>query len=547
MKSPDAEAAAPSAHRTVWIGVALAALAFALYAPALRFGFVNWDDVDYVTGNPYLGRFDLAYLQWSFTTWWHLNWHPLTWVSYGIDHAIWGKNAFGFHLTNVVLHAVDTFLVFTLATRLFARSALSHGARLAGAVAVAALFAAHPLHVESVAWVSERKDVLYGAFTLLALLAYLRYAEAEPGARGIAYATTLALFALSALAKAMAVTLPAVLLILDAWPLGRLRDPRDRLRVAVVEKIPFFAISLGVIWLTVAAQRAGGALKVDQLSLVERLFVAERALGFYLAKLVAPVRLVPLYPLESAITPLRWDYLLAAVAIVAISAAAIALRRRAPALAAGWAFYIVTLLPVLGIVQIGEQAAADRYAYLPILGPLAVLGAAVAIAWDRRPALRTALAVAGLLVTLALGARTVAQIGVWRDSITLWEYVLAAYPGSPVAHYNLGYARLERSEFAEAEALFRQTIALQPSNSMALNELGRLAARRSAPREAVAYYEAAIAASPTFANPHFNLAHVYEYLGDRAAARRHFQAFVELAPPELAAEVAAVRQKLAAP
>jgi tetratricopeptide (TPR) repeat protein len=546
MKSgASADTPAPSGQRSTWIGLSLAAFAFALYLPSLRNGFVNWDDFDYLTSNPHLGSFDWAYVQWSFTTWWHLNWHPLTWISYGIDHAVWGLNPLGFHLTNVVLHAVNSFLVFALAERLFARSAYSAGAKLAGATATAVLFAAHPLHVESVAWVSERKDVLYVAFTLLALLSYLRYVSDAPRTRARAYAATLVLFALSALAKPMAVTFPVVLLILDAWPLRRLGDAADRMRIVLIEKLPFFAVSLGVSWLTVAAQQAGGALKTGELPLDERVFVAVKALGFYLAKLVAPVPLVPLYPLESPIDPLRWDYLFALLAIVAISAAAVVWRRRAPALAAGWAFYLVTLLPVIGLVQVGAQAAADRYTYLPILGPLALVGAAVAEVFDARPALRAALAAVGAMVLVALSALTVVQIAVWRDSITLWEHVLGAYPGSVTAHYNLGNEYLGRGDYPNAEAWFRRTIELQPRHVMALNELGGLAGRRSAPDEALQLYKLAIEVSPTFAQPHFNIAQIYEYQRDFESARRHYEIFVQVAPPKFAPQVAEVRRKLA--
>jgi tetratricopeptide (TPR) repeat protein len=540
----NAGAAASPGLRATWIGVALAAFAFALYLPSLQQGFVNWDDFYYITANPHLGRFDLAYLQWSFTTWWVLNWHPLTWISYGIDHAVWGKDAFGFHLTNVLLHAANTFLVFALGQRLFRRETLSTGATLAGAAVVAALFAVHPLHVESVAWVSERKDMLYTIFTLLALLAYLRYTQAEPKARLLAYAATLGLFALSALAKPMAVTFPAVLLLLDAWPLGRLGDAANRTRVAVVEKLPFVAISLGLTWLTVAAQQEGGALKTGELSLFERLFVAVKALGFYLAKLVAPITLVPLYPLESEITPLRWDYLLALLAVVAISTAAVVWRRRAPILAAGWAFYLNTLLPVLGIVQVGAQAAADRYMYLPILGPLAIVGAAAATVWDARPALRGALAAIAALVMVALGARTIVQIGVWRDSITLWEHVLAVYPGSVTAHYNLGTAFLEHDDFRKSEEWLRRAIELDPQHAMALEKLGDLAGTRGSPNSALRYYLTAIEASPTSALPHYKVARVYEHLRESESARRHYEAFLELAPPEFALRVAEVRRKL---
>jgi tetratricopeptide (TPR) repeat protein len=548
--TPRAGNVGPASERPVVLaGLAVSAIAFALYLPALRNGFVNWDDVEYLTSNPHLGRFDWRFVQWSFTTWWYANWHPLTWITYGVDRAIWGMNPLGFHLTNVAFHAANSFVVVQLAARLFRRAGVAADAGLCGAVVVGALFACHPLHVESVAWVSERKDVLYAFFTLLGVLRYLDFTAADSTRRERrrAYAWALAFFVLAVMSKPMALTFPLVLLILDAWPLARLADRTQWLRIVVVEKLPFYAVALASAVVTLLAQRAGGTLEMADLSLVERLIVAGRALGFYLAKLIAPVTLVPLYPLPPEISPLAWETLLALVAVAAITGLAWAMRHRAPLIAAAWAYYVVTLLPVLGLVKAGEQAAADRYTYLPMLGPLFVLGALAAVSWQasaEQPFRRRTGAALVAVVVLLLGARTVAQVAVWRDSFTLWEHVIRHEPDSVTAHYNLGYSHYLVENLDAAQVAYERALAIDPHYTAALNELGGIHFARGAYERAVPYLEAAVAAEPTTAHYHLNLAIAYEELGRFEPARQHYFAFIELAPPAQAARAAEIRKRL---
>ncbi|MGI9431180.1 MAG: tetratricopeptide repeat protein [Myxococcota bacterium] len=296
--------------------------------------------------------------------------------------------------------------------------------------------------------------------------------------------------------------------------------------------------------MTVAAQRAGGTHEMADLAFVERLFVAERALGFYLAKLVAPITLVPLYPLPPQISSLRWDFALAGLVVVAVTAAAWVLRRRAPVIAAGWAFYLVTLLPVIGLVQAGEQAAADRYTYLAMLGPLFVVAAFAATCWQAAGARRGAVIALAALVVALLGARTIAQIGVWKNSFTLWEHVLRHHPESVTAHYNLGYSHYLAGDPEAAEAAYLRALEVDPRYTAALNELGGLHFARGAYERAAPYLEAAVESAPEGANYHLNLAMTYEALRRFEDARRHYLAFIELAPPEQAARAAEIRIRL---
>jgi tetratricopeptide (TPR) repeat protein len=534
---------APRPPAVLWIALATAAGAALLYLPSLGNGFVNWDDADYVTGNALVqGPFDVAFVVWSFTTFTHLNWHPFTWLSLGLDHAAWGLDPFGFHLSNTLLYAANVFVVVVLAWRLLETRRAGPG-NVAAAALVGALFASHPLHVESVAWVSERKDLLYGLFFLLAVLAHLAYARAQaPIRRRVAYAAALVAFVAAALSKPMAVTLPVVLVIVDVVPLGRIATRTDALRLGVLEKLPHYAVSLVIAFLAVAAQRAGGALDVAQQSLWQRLWVAERAVGFYLAKLVAPFGLAPYYPHDPDFSPLGWEYLLSLVVLVGITTAAVRLRRRVPAFAAAWAYFVVSLLPVLGLVQVGGQSAADRYMYLAIGGPLLLLGAWAARAWEANRSRRVAVATIGAVVLVLLGWRSVDQMAIWKDSLGLWSHVLIVHPEATTAHFNLAQDRLTQGDTRGAERSLRNALETDPQHAPSLNELARVLDARGSVEQALELYRAAVAADPNLPEARYNLALILEKLGDLEAARPHYEAFVILAPPryaEVAAEIEA--------
>jgi tetratricopeptide (TPR) repeat protein len=523
------------------------ALAFALYVPALSFDFVNWDDWEYVVLNPHLRSLDLEYVRWCLGSYHAGNWHPVTLLSYGLDYAVWERAATGYHLTNVLLHAANSALVVWLVAALFGRVRTGAAGNAFGAAVVGLAFASHPLHVESVAWISERKDVLYGLFWLLSLIAWLAYTDpdADRRRRRFSYSISLAAFTLSALSKPMAVTLPLVLLILDVHPLRRITRRGDLLPIAIVEKLPFLCVALITGVLTLLAQSARGALGKADLSLADRLSVAAQALGFYLIQWALPRSLVPFYPLDPQSDPLAWPHLgWLVVGIVAVGLATV-LWRWAPAIWAGLAFYVVTLLPVLGIIEIGYQRAADRYMYLPLLGPTVLVGAAAARMWDGSARTRR-IAIAAALLALGLSSwRTIEQLPVWRSSLSLWNHVVAAYPGSPLARYNLGHALAMAGQPARAEAEWKRTLEIDPSYTPALYELGAAAGRRRDYRSARRYFEAVVASDPGNARGRLELAMVLETLGDRAEAARHYREFIRTSPPEYAEQVEFARSRLA--
>jgi len=546
----------------VMLAVGMAALGFGLQSAALSYGFVNWDDWDYVVFNPMLVELDLEFLKAAFTRFVLGNWHPLTMISYGLDRALWGEQASGFHATNLLLHAANCALVMALAWMLFRRAAGADRASVFAAAVVAGVFAAHPLHVESVAWISERKDVLYAFFWLVSLIAWLGHvalggrsetasepasepaSEALPesplatdpspaadsleGRRRRAYGLALVAFACSVMSKPMAVTLPVVLLLLDVYPLRRLGAGWPGLWRIVLEKLPFFAIALAAGIVTLVAQDEAGAIGFVELPPLARLWLAVRALGFYLAKFVAPFGLVPFYALSDDIPLAHWPYWSALVLVVCLTAGAILARRRTPVVAAGLAFYLVTLLPVLGLLQFGDQSAADRYTYLPLLGPAFILGAGGLWAWRSGPPAR-GIAVGGAIAFLIfLGWRTTDQVQVWRDSVSLWSRVVEAYPESTTGHYNLGHGLWMAGQPGQAERQWKRVLEIDPDHARALYELGASAGRARRYAEAERYLRAAVRSRPDDARSLVTLAMVLDERGDWPAAAHYYRSFLSL-------------------
>lgn len=524
---------------------AVALLAAAVYLPALNNDFVYWDDQVYVYDQPHIAQSGWPLVRWAFTTFTNATWHPLTWLSFALDHRVWGANPFGYHLTNVVLYAVTAGLTVLLAGLWFARRGrVGGGAMLVGAGLVGALFAVHPLHVESVAWVSGRKDLLYGLFWLLSLLAYTAYADAaSAAARTRAYLLSLGCFALALLSKPMAVTLPAVLLLLDWYPFARLRRGTV-LRVVVWEKLPFAVLSLGVCVLTVVAIRVTPtSFDVEAVPLADRLRTAAWGPGYYLAKTVVPVHLVPFYPRSPQAAALSGAHLASYAALIAVSVGAARWRARAPLVAAAWVFLLVTLLPVLGIARIGLHVVADRYMYLPLLGPLALVGAGAAYAWQQFGQVRGALTGAAVLLTAWYAAATVDQIHVWDDSVSLWEYVVDASPPHSVSLFNLGQVYQQRGELDKTLDAWRRATEAEPPFSPAFNQLGNLLLMGGDVEQAYTYYARAVEIDPRNYQAQYNLGLTLERLGRMDEACTHYREFRRLAPPEYAAQAAQAAAK----
>ncbi|MBI5440977.1 MAG: tetratricopeptide repeat protein [Deltaproteobacteria bacterium] len=503
--------------------VLLLALTIAVYARTAHHGFLNLDDPAYVTENPRVNRgLTAENVVWAFTGTAAANWHPVTWLSHMADVELFGVRPGPHHLVNVAIHVLCSLLLYRLLAELT-------GARWKG-LSVAALFALHPLHVESVAWVAERKDVLSCLFLLLTLLAYARYAR-RPAAGS--YLLALGLFAVGLMAKPMLVTLPVLLLLLDYWPLGRFgegaaRPSRGMWRL-LGEKVPFLLLSLLSSAVTIYAQRAGGAvntLEVRPPGL--RVQNALVAYAKYLGSTLFPRDLAIYYPFPVSIG--LTESLGALLLLAAISAAAYRLRARRPYLAVGWAWFLVTLLPVIGLLQVGSQARADRYTYIPLIGVFVavVWGASdLAAGWKAK---RAILGTAGAAVVLACAAATWGQLGYWRDPVLLYRHALESTAGNYVVLNNLGSALSERGDKEGALRAFEEAVRAWPESSAAESNLGDVLADLGRLPEAVSHLERALALDPTNARAEMNLARALAGLGAVADAVRHYERAIVLDP-----------------
>jgi tetratricopeptide (TPR) repeat protein len=522
-----------------WLAVSL--LTFLVYLPAADGEFLNWDDNEYVSENPHIQRLDSRFLAWAFTSFHSLNWHPVTWISHALDYRLWGLQPWGHHLSSILLHAANTFLLGLLVFVLV-RSAMATSMRaLIVSCAAAALFGLHPLHVESVAWISERKDVLSTLFVLLSAILYLKHASSgRIGARGRHYFASLLFFVLALMSKPMPLALPLLLLVLDVYPLGRLAadGARPSWRGVLWEKVPFLAASAGSAIVTVLAQRAGGAMgSVEAYPLAARLGVALKAVVSYLIRSVYPFGLSPLYPYPrpGETSLLSVDVLAAATAFGAICVACVYFWRKGARLyLTAWACYLLLLLPVLGLVHFGPQASADRYTYVSIVPLFVLFGVGLERAagrvWHRRPVLVIGIAaLACLTVVLSVVTRT--QIRVWRDSLTLWSRVVQLFPGSEVAYNRRGdaYLRLGKDDLALAD--LNRSIALSAQVFEASHfSRARILARLGRHREALADIDRVIAASPQRADAYNLRAGILEGLGRVPEAIADLSKAIALSP-----------------
>ena len=475
-----AETTTPDRNRNLLVAAALAVAILLVYSQVTSHQFLNYDDDIYVTANPHVASGVTGDgIAWAFRSF-DVNWHPLTWISHMLDVKLFGMNAGRHLLMNVVLHALNTLLVFFLLQRLTGftgRSAI-----------VAALFGLHPLHVESVAWVSERKDVLSSLFMLLTLHAYASFARTRSK---LHYALALLAFVLGLMSKGMLVTLPFVLLLLDYWPLRRfeLTDFRA-LGKLVVEKLPFFGLLVPSIAITFIAQKSGGAIATAH-SLGARIGNAITSYGAYIFKTFWPANLGNPYPWRE-LEPLQ--IAMALLVVVAISVWAFASAREKRYLFTGWFWFVGMLVPVIGIVQIGWQSMADRYTYLPHIGLF------IAIVWlvaEGLPAeLRKPAGVAGLVAVAILAGVTNAQLKHWRTSEALFSHTLRATGPNMIAHLNLGNALQDQGNQAGALAQLEAAVNAEPGNTDTLVQLARVEIQSGREKQAIERLEKAAAASP---------------------------------------------------
>ena len=517
----------------ILILLALGAITFGIYAQVIGHQFITLDDPTYIRENPMVNRgVTLDGLTWAFTTFYTANWHPLTWIAHMIDSQLFGMNAGAHLLVNAVIHVANTLLLFWL---LFGTTR----ARWPSAL-VAALFALHPLHVESVAWVSERKDTLSTFFGLLSLIAYVRYVEAPSISR---YAWTAITLALGLMAKPMLVTWPFLMLLLDYWPLGRLEDPMAKkhrrgshrevatgIAALVWEKLPLFALVAASAMITFAAQSYGDAVRT----------LAHAPIGFRLPNALvsdAKYLLLTFWPNDLAVYyPFAgipaWQIIGAAFLLIGITVFCVSQRRIRPYLVVGWVWFLGTLVPVIGLVQVGGQIMADRYFYIPSIGLFIALVfglADIAKSWRVAPALSAGMA-GGILLILA--TLTNAQIRRWRDSFTLFEHTLAVTPPNLRIEHNLGVALGASDRYDEAAAHFEKALQIDPNFYDGLVVMGVTRAHQGRLPEAIEYFRAAIHSQPDVPKARVQLVHaLWKQNRDEAALEEMLRAS-QLAPKD---------------
>jgi tetratricopeptide (TPR) repeat protein len=507
--------------------VFLVGITWLVFGQTLGHGFINYDDPVYVYENPVVtSGLTLHGIGWAFTHSHGANWHPLTWISHMLDCQFYGLKAGGHHFTNVLLHTIAMLLLFLLLVQMT-------GALWRSAF-VAAVFAIHPLHVESVAWVAERKDVLSGVFFMLTLMAYVRYARGPSLGR---YATMLALFACGLMAKPMLVTIPFILLLLDYWPLGRFAQSSPMKAKAVrwrliLEKVPLLALSIASCIATLIVQREA-LNSFDQLPLALRINNALVSCLTYIWQLIWPVNLTVYYPHHHL--PF-WEIALAVMLLITITVVAAAWPRKYPYFITGWLWYLVMLVPVIGVIQVGSQAHADRYTYLP------QIGLCFALTWMVADLLRTwrsrrAILGAGATITIvALALSAWQQTSYWHDSESLWAHTLAVNSNNDIAHNNVGNAALQKGQIDEAILHYQRVLETRPgytetNRRNAYYNLGNALLRKNKIDEAIANYRKALEGHSEYEpEAHNGLGIALLRKGEVDEAIFHFEKFVQLRP-----------------
>jgi tetratricopeptide (TPR) repeat protein len=505
----------------------LAVMTLGIYAQVIGHQFITLDDPTYIRENPNVNRgVTLAGLAWAFSTFHAANWHPLTWISHMIDCQLFGTNAGRHLLVNTLIHAANTLLIFYFLLR------TTH-ARWPSAL-VAALFALHPLHVESVAWASERKDTLSTFFGLLSLIAYVRYAEARSISR---YAWVAITLGLGLLAKPMLVTWPFLMLLLDYWPLRRLQGldashQLSSLRKLVVEKLPLFALVAVSMIITLLAQSHGGAVRTFAAAPVGfRLSNGVVSYATYILLMFWPNNLAVYYPLPLTGIP-TWQVIGAAFLLIGITALCLFERRNRPYLIVGWLWFLGTLVPVIGFVQVGGQTMADRYFYIPSIGLFIALVfgfSDLAKSWRVAPPLSAGIA-AGVLLILA--TLTNAQIQRWRDSFTLFEHTLAVTPRNLHIEHNLGLAMGSAGRYDEAAAHFEKALQIDANFYDGLVGMGVTREFQGRLPEAIDYFQAAIHSQPDTPTAHLQLGRVLWKQSSDQAALEEIGRASQLAPKD---------------
>jgi Flp pilus assembly protein TadD len=508
--------------RNVILCLLLVVATLVLYNPVNRHPFVNYDDDVYVTENPHIQnglRADT--IAWALTSTEQANWHPITWMSHALDYSLFHQNPAGHHFTSLLIHAMNVVLLFLL---------VAYSTKRVGpSLFVALVFAIHPINVESVAWIAERKNVLSTFFFLGAIGAYGWYAQKPHWQR---YLPVAGLFVLGLMSKPMVVTLPFVLMLLDYWPLGRIRGvpfgtlgaPQSSPAKLLVEKLPLLALSAASAVITVQAQQAGGAMRSTvQFSLGVRLENAVVAYAMYLWKMIWPSHLAPIYP-HPGDSLAAWQVAVSVLVLLAVTGIALAYRSKRYLLT-GWLWFLGTLIPVIGLVQVGDQAMADRYAYIPLIGIFVMIAWGVA---DLADSLRLGVSlrlVAAICVLLAFSLATYRQLGYWSSNYDLWSHALAVTDRNFIAQDNLGGALLLLDRPDDAYAHFQVAAEINPRDPMSRSNLGAYLQEHGHLNRAIEQYKSVISItsdSGVLAGAYANLGSAYLSLGADDQARQNY-------------------------
>lgn len=555
----------------------VALVTFVVYLPTLRNDFVLWDDDEYIYNNPNIRSLSSTFFRWAFTDYSTGNWHPLTWISHALDYAFWGLHPAGHHLTSILLHTLNTFIVVYLVSRVIGtaralgntRSRRQDAQRTAqppgdtdrsltvdyevrsisiASAVIGVLFGLHPLHVESVAWVAERKDLLYSLFFMLSIISYCAYvtsleSDADEGNAGLFlfhrdYLMAVVFFLLSLSSKAMAVSLPGILLILDWYPFRRVRSLKN-LVWPLMEKVPFILLSVSASLGALCTQKEIGAvISTESVPLADRLMMAAKALMLYLWKMALPLRLSPFYSHPRSVSIFSFEYSIPIVLVIGITAACFAMAKRHKIALAVWGYYCVTLLPVLGIVRVGSQSMADRYTYLSSLGPFMLAGLAAAWVWEKAGFMkqgttlvkRTAV-IGSIVLVVVLSLLTVRQIALWNNSVDLWSYVIKEEQGwIPVAYTNRGIVLARSGKLDLALEDFNQLVLMKPSSADSYYNRGLAFWEHGQPDRALSDFAAAIALKPSDAKVYASRGMVFAKQGKLDRAIAEYSAAIALKP-----------------
>ncbi len=543
-KAPATSTSAPQvrSNKVLWIAIVLALATLVVYLPVFGNEFVNYDDDHYIVHN-FNVRHGVSWdgVVYAFTSSHGANWFPLTWLSWMLDYEIYGMEPKGFHLTNLLFHVASAVLLFFVFFRM---------TRNAGPSAfVAAVFALHPTHVESVAWAAERKDVLSALFWILTLWAYARYVERRSVSR---YVLVPVFLAFGLMAKPMLVTLPFALFLLDLWPLGRLQEAgrwrfgRSRILRLVLEKVPLFLLVVASSFVTFYVQRAAGAVQsAATFSLGTRVWNGLLSYVSYIYKAFWPAGLAVYYPHPGDSVSVGRAIVAGAVLVLVTVTVMLAVRCR-PYLAVGWLWYLGTLVPVIGLIQVGQQAMADRYTYIPYIGLSIMLAWAAREMVDRFRIPRFIPVGSAVVVLLGLAGTAAAQVRVWRTSETLFEHALSVTRENPLANINLGVAYLNAERLEEAEHHLKEAIRINPGAAEAYSALGALYAKQQKPDEALAAYRTALRLDPASSGTHGALGRMLLESGDADQAVLQLREAINLEPDNVQAltnlGVALIRQ-----